>query len=573
MNRSSISNLIGLLLLLACFAFALFKVFSRNRAEASGGEIIRFAHWQLEGGLRKALDQLARDYEKLHPGVKVEQLAIPERTYAQWIQTQLIGGTATDILQLGRLSAGEDEMLARFFQPLSDLVERPNPYNKGTELENTIWRETFVDGLTGGFAYRPNLLEYYGVGMSMFTVRVYYNVSLWKRILGDTPAPRNFNEFLDVCHRVETYAKEKKVDVIPVAGSKANGPQLIQKFVTSQTQKMARATLRNYSMKSEASDVGISYLRGDWTLDTPAITDAFTINREVGLLLQPGYMSITREDASFYFLQSHALMIATGSWDAPSFRQQADFDIKVFDIPIPSPSHPKYGRNVLGLPSEAATNVGLTFGINRDSKHRERAIDFLHFITSKAGNTKFTELSDWLPAVVGVTPPPFVVPFLPRTVGYVDGFEIPVIGGNTKRILDNANNTLVQPSGSVDAYKALLRPDLDGTVRQDLARLAHISRINIGRQDLILAACAELVDHSGKRIAAAKAAGADTASETAAGPKPAVSATADKAGLLVAEMRNDAILRQRLSQTLEAQNQQEGTRAWILGELARPAGR
>lgn len=530
MKRENLGNIIGLILLLGCFAFALFKVFGRTRAEAQGNEIIRFAHWQLEGGLRKAFDALARDYEKLHPGVKIEQLAIPERTYAQWIQTQLIGGTAADILQLGRLQAGEDEMLARFFYPLSDLVEQPNPYNKGSDLENTAWRNTFIDGLVGGFNYRPNLLEYYGVGMSMFTVRVYYNASLWKLILGDTPIPEDFDQFITICNRINEYAEKSGAKIIPVAGSKANGPQLIDKLSASQTQRMAREVLRNYAMKQDGPEVGVCFLRGDWTLESPGIQGAFSITRDVGRLLQPGYMSITREDSAFYFVQGRALMIAAGSWDAPSFRQQAPFEIKVFNIPIPARSHPTYGANVYGPASEAATTVGLSFGISRDSRFRERAIDFLQFLTSKAANTKFTHLSDWLPGIVDVEAPPFVQPFLPNTDGYVDGFNISSIGGNTKRILENANNKLVQEFGSVDDFVKTIGPQLPNAIRQDIARNVHVTRLNIGRQDLLIAANNELLAYLGD---------------------------------------DNRDLQRRIAETIEAQNQQEGTRAWLQSELER----
>ncbi|RRJ95991.1 extracellular solute-binding protein [Opitutaceae bacterium TAV4] len=533
MKRENIGNLIGLLLLLGCFTFALFKVFGRTRLEARGGEVIRFAHWQLEGGLRTAFDQLARDYEALHPGVTVEQLAIPERTYAQWIQTQLIGGTAPDILQLGRLSAGEDEMLTRFFHPLSDLVEQPNPYNKGTPLETTPWRDTFIDGLIGGFNYRPNLLEYYGVGMSMHTVRVFYNKTLWKRILGDTPPPSDFDQFIAICDRVSDYAAKTGMKIIPVAGSKSNGPRLIERFAASQTQHLANTALRNYSMKRDSSEIGIAYLRGDWTLDTPAIEAALSITRDVGLRLQSGYMSVTREDSAFYFVQGHALMIAAGSWDAPSFRQQAPFQIEVFNVPIPTPAHPQYGAHLYGPASEAATQVGLTFGISRGSRHHERAIDFLHFITSRASNAKFSELSDWLPGIVGVAPSTLVSPFLPRTQGYVDGFEIGTIGGNTRRILENANNQLVSHTGSVDDFKAAITPRLPAAIRSDLARQVHITRLNIARQDLFLAASSELSTHP------------------------------------VADAKDH---QRRIAEILEAQNQQEGTRAWIQSELDRSAG-
>lgn len=523
LSRQNAANFTGLLLLAACFLFALVKVFSRVRSEKTDGrEIIRFAHWQLEAGLRSTFDTLARDYEKLHPHVRVEQLAIPERTYPQWLQTQLIGGTATDLIELGKMPPNtEDEMLARFFIPLTDLVEQPNPYNAGTDLANTPWRETFVDGLVGGFSYRPNLLEYYGVPMSMHTVRVYYNVPLWRRILGNTPPPASFEEFISLCQRVEDYARENKITIFPIAGSKLNGPLIIYKFTSSQTQRLIATGLRNYAFHRDPATLGVSFLRGDWSLNTPAIIDGFSITREIGQRLQPGYMQVPREDASFYFVQGRALLIATGSYDAPSFRQQAPFEIAVFNLPIPTRSHPRFGPNLLGPASEASTTTSLNFGIPRQSQNQERAIDFLHFLTSRAQNARFTELSTWLPSIVGAPISPQVEPFIPLTDGYVDGFEISNLGTNTRRIVDNAFNSLVSSTGSVEGFKAAIAPHIESTVRQDLARQTHVTRLNVMRQDLALAASFMLRDTK------------------------------------------------RASALAETQNQQEASRAWIEGELAR----
>lgn len=538
MKRENLANFIGITLLIGCFAFALIRVLSREQmrtATAPDGrpiEIIRFAHWQLEAGLRTTFDALARDYEKLHPHVRVEQLAVPERTYTQWFQTQLIGGTATDLIELGKMPRNaEDEMLSRFFLPLTDYVEQPNPWNRGTDLESVPWRNTFVDGLVGGFSYRPNLLEYYGVPMSMHTVRIYYNRSLWKRILGDTPVPRTFEEFIAICDRVENYARQENTPLVPVAGSKLNGPLVIQKFATSQTQKLATTALRNHAMQRDPVELGIGFLRSDWSLDTPALVDGLAITREIGLRLQPGYLQIPREDATFYFIQGRALLIATGSYDAPSFREQAPFDLGIFNIPIPTRAHSRYGKNVLGPASEAATTTSLSFGIPLQTANRERAIDFLRFLTSRRQNERFTELSSWLPAVIGAKISPEVEPFVPVTEGYVDGFQINSLGTNTARIVENANNALVRPAGSVEAFKAIIAPNLEKTVRQDLARQANVARLNIARQDLPAAAILGLSEYV---------------------------TNGDWQRLL-----------DRLSAILETQNLQEANRAWIESELAR----
>ncbi len=502
MKRENLLNLIGLALLLACFALALQRIASRPSEEDDDGlERIRFAHWQLEGGLREAFDQLAREYEALHPGVIVEQVAIPERTYQQWVRTQLIGETITEIVQLGKGS--DDEMLARFFTPLTNYADQPNPYNQGTELADRPLRETILDGMQGDSSYRPGLLEYYGVPVSMFTVRMFYNRTLWRTLFGDRPTPANYDEFIQLCADVEAIRAETGRNLIPIAGSKDNAPALLNSLFSSQTQRLNQRLDRFRNLRPAAVEIGLYLLRGDWSLDDPDYVSGLTILREAAASFQSGYTQLSREDASFYFLQKRALMIATGSWDSPTFRSQADFDIGVFSIPLPTPEHPRFGSGVLGRPAEAETGTGLSFGVPRNTKNVERAVDFLRFLASKPGNTTFSRVSGWLPSVVGVTPDEHVQPFLPTGSGVINGFEpaffMPF--GNTLRIFTNENNALVGPAGSVENYLNRVRGPKFNAVRQDLGRSLQNNAININRQDVVLAAllAAEAEDAAAKR--------------------------------------------------------------------------
>jgi raffinose/stachyose/melibiose transport system substrate-binding protein len=530
-KKTSVSNLIaGLMLSGAFLASAWHVLISDHAGDSSGNQtvVIRFAHWQIESGLRNALDALAREYETLHPDVRVEQVAVPNRTYPQWMKTQLIGGTAPDLIELSRTL--DDGAIARFFRPITHEVDQPNPYNAGTDLATTPWRQTFVDNLTGGMAYRPNLLEYYGIPTSMFTIRMFYNRDLWRQMLGDTPPPRDFNEFLAICSRIKDRSAAGGSMVIPIAGSKDNGPLLIGNIVASQTQKLAQEINLNKTLVVTADDIGIAYLRGDWRAGSPAFTDALTIAREVGLSMQPGYEQLGRDDATFHFVQGRALMITTGSWDSPSFREQAPFEIGVFEVPLPTRDDPRYGKNVLGPPSEADMPAGMAFGITRQSPHADVALDFLHFLTSKQGNGRFSQLSGWLPAIIGVAPPEVLEPFMPRIDGYVAGFNFTLasLGSSSRHVMDVNLYRLVQPTGSVAEFQDVLSADLGAAIREDLQRNARNYLRNITRLDIIFAG----------RLALQRQAPA-----------------------------NPDLSRQ-ISDMTEAENQQESTQSWLEYELA-----
>lgn len=528
MKRERLLPLVGFALLLACFGVALVRVFHRQRADSAPGvTVVRIAHWQLESGIRDALDTLARDYERLYPGVRIEQNPIPERIYPSWLKTQLVGGSAPDLIQLGKGSG--DDTVARFFLPLTDEVDLPNPYNSGTPLAAVPWRDTFVDGLSGGESYRPNLLEYYGIPLSMTTVRMYYNVTEWRRILGDTPPPADYDAFVDICERIQRHARETGEKIQPVAGSNYGTPWFATALIGSQTQRLGQKLDDTRVMRPLAIENSLQFLAGRWTLDDPEFANGLALARQIGRFVQPGFLQANRDDASFYFVQGRALMIVTGSWDAPSFRALAPFQIGAFRLPTPLPGHPRYGAGVLGVTSESETPTGTTFGLTRASRHREQALDFLRFLTSRQGNRTFSEVSSWLPSVVDIELPELVKPFAPLVDGYVNGIGLDVSGGaDVRRILEANLGALFDANADIAALQAVFRDRLPEAVRSDLARANRFTVQNSARQDTLLAAQMAL-------------------------------------GAL---RPDDADHRRKQSELLEAQTMQELRRAWVRHELA-----
>ncbi len=527
MNRERILPVIGFALLFACFGIALTQVFKRQRSANNPDEVvIRIAHWQLESGIRDAIDTLARDYERLNPGVRIEQNPIPERIYPSWFKTQLVGGTAPDLIQVGKGS--DDETLARFFSPLTEHVEKPNPYNAGTPLAGMPWRDTFVDGLASGESYKPNLLEYYGVPLSMVTIRMYYNVTEWKRILGDTPPPADYDAFVSICERVQAHAQKTGMTIFPIAGSNYGTPWFASQLIGSQTQRLAQRLDDNLLLRPHPTTNALQFLVGRWNLDEPEFINGLVLSRQIGRFAQPGFIQAARDDATFYFVQGRALMIVTGSWDAPSFRSLAPFEVGAFQLPMPSPDHPRFGVGVLGPVSESETPTGASFGLTRASPHPERALDFLHFLSSLEGNGTFSRVSNWLPAVIDVDLPPLVKPFAPVVDGYVNGIGIDVGGGaNVSRIVNANLNALFDANADIGKLQDILRTQLPRAVRQDVRRSHKQIGLNTARLDTLLAA--QVILNARKHVASEH--------------------------------------RRKQSELLEAQTMQELARAWIHHEL------
>jgi raffinose/stachyose/melibiose transport system substrate-binding protein len=489
MNARRLPVFLGLFLLVAAFGYSLWKV-ARRSADAADPRtrVIRIAHWQLEAGIREAFDAMARRYEALHPGVRVEQIVVPERIFPTWVTTQLVGGTAPDLIALNSQFIGA-ERVARHFLPLTEAVESPNPYNVGTPLEGLPWRSTVQDGMEGSF--HPELFEFYGVSPFAGTVRIYYNRALMTRLVGHERPPADFAAFEDVVRRVPELAATVGRPLVALAGSRYNGPLTLDRAVSSQTHRLATRLNPLVAMPLDPRQFAVAHLAGDWDFTAPDLLGALELARFYSRAMPPGFMQMERDDALFYFLQENALMIQSGSWDSGSVASQARFPVGVFNLPSPPPQHPVYRGAPGTVIAEGALRTTAGFGITQNSADPGLALDFLRFLVSHGGNRDFARLSGWLPVVLGAEPPPRMAAFMPVSEGFPPGPHLRAFP-DSRRLFDNSLGALIGEKGDVPAFVAALAPGFASALRTDLARLQRGSIAALQRNEIALEATARL---------------------------------------------------------------------------------
>ncbi len=207
----------GLFLLLASYVVSIYhviKIQSDQPDEEDGDRIvIRLAHFLSEENVMEAFNKLARDYEELHPEVRIIIQSVPKRAYQQWLNTQQIGRTTPDLFQLEE--RGNWTMASRFQEVLTSRVGEVNPYNAGTGMEGVPWRNTYTDGMEGGYFY--SLLEFYGIPLTVETVRIFYNKDLFREATGSDAPPRNFQHWMEICAAIKEYARQKGEKIFPIA--------------------------------------------------------------------------------------------------------------------------------------------------------------------------------------------------------------------------------------------------------------------------------------------------------------------------------------------------------------------
>lgn len=463
-------------------------------------EVIRYAHWQIEPGVREAFAEIAADYMALHPKVRVEQMDIPGRAWKQWLRTGLAGDTAPDLIELASYE-NSDEMLARYFTPITAYLEQPNPYNADEpDLKDVSWRKSYsaeLVPLEGVHYFSANLLEYYGAPSAMVTVRVFYNRNLIKTALGEDRVPQTFDEFVALCAALQRRADVMHEPITPLAGSWFNVTKITDGLFSASSQRVALTLDISRDLEMTKQEGLINYARGRWSLATPAVRSGLQTVEAFGRYLAPGWSQLNREDAMMQFLQGRAAMLATGTWDAGGILSQANFPVGAFQMPTFPRDDPKYGRWTLGPVSEANTFAGVPFGLTRTSKHPERALDFLRFLTSRKSNAKFSRISTWLPVIKGVPVPDVSKSFQPVEQGYVGGVNIRYFSTEANQVLLQYLHLLSGSRASADAFIAQSSGPFDRTYREELERLTRVSRDTLRQKDSVIAGFYQLEHGTG----------------------------------------------------------------------------
>jgi len=493
-------NRVGFCLIAASFVASGIWILVRPRAGEDSTEagripvVIRFAHTTIHPGIIRAYDEAIRDYEKAHPGVRVVQVPVPIRMWFSWLRTRMVGENAPDLAEMDR--GQPDEFLTRYFLPLDAWVDRPNPYNIGTELEGRSWRESFVNDLRSGRAYRVNLQQVFGIPLTTQTVRVFANANLLREITGSTKPPENYTELIDLCRKTEEFSARTGRSVLPFAGSANHTRHLINRLFASQVQRLtygpAMDVHRTFAtIPSEVSMMAyMAYLRGSWNWRGPAVASGLSMMREIGGYTMTGFLQLQRDDSLFQFAQGRALFLPTGSWDADTLLGVARFPLVILPVPLPAAADAGRGSFMLGPVSDLSETPGNSIGLARTSQHPEVAIDFLRYLTSQPVSRRVMHASNRLSSILGVPPPESIAGFAPQVHGFPPGFHPGLVpeGSEVERVYLALLHRLVSRSGSVEAFTDDIERAFPAAILADLRRFNTTARETSRVDDAQLAA-------------------------------------------------------------------------------------
>jgi raffinose/stachyose/melibiose transport system substrate-binding protein len=465
----------ALLVVLAVFAWSAYVIATRRAEEAPQDTItLRIGHWQLESGVRDGLSALAADYQGVwrkqwesggknaegrqwrqlypdKPNVRVLQDAIPETTYGQWVSTQLMGGTAPDMMEiwLGLPYPIWRNYLGRYFVVLDSYADRPNPHNAGTDMEGVPLRKTYKDGMRGAFV--EELQAFMNIPVSQFAVRIFYNRHLLRKLTGLAKPPTDYRAFLAACEKIRSQKTPQGKPYTPIAASAYHFNMWETMLFNAMTYGATRRIDFNRDCFVGNDEVYVGFETGRVSFDFAPYRGKFQMAREVSGYFQNGYTGLNRDDAVFLFAQEKAVFITTGTWDARSLEEQArgKFEVGVAEFPLPQPADPAYGHIIEG-PIYERPGSAACFGIVRTSKYPDVAADFLLFVASKRGNEKLNAYFGWIPAIKDTRKDPLLEDFEPHLEGVYDAMNMNLGGETYIKWLQVFSKYKVDPQYSTD---------------------------------------------------------------------------------------------------------------------------
>ena len=474
----------GLLLFALAYIFACYWVFTKSTPLSNDREItIRIAHWQIELGPPDGIQAAIDRYMELNPNVEVKQVLVPGTVYRQWMRANFAGNSAPDIVEYGAWLDGLADLPVRYFDPLTEDLMEPNPYNEGTVLEGMPWLETFTDELMEQRLNSPEPGQYYAATLTRGSLRLFVNRNLLKEITGSSERVEDFEGMRRIFKQTAAFSQKEGRKILPLGGSKDNAIWIMSFYAGGVMNKHNR-TMDDYGFLGLYPwQTQWKYLNEEWNYQIPGITAAFNILAELDKQMPLGYMSFLRDEAVRQFMRGEALFIFAGTWEATSLRRLADFPVDAWRCPQPTTSDPVVGEHMLGHYADG--NVSTSFGLylNKRSPHREVAVDFLRFITSKEGNQLFTDKSGWLPSIKEVSVAPEIASFISPEDGYAFAGSNISVGGGTRSVFQKNLHLMTGPDGSIDEFAAAMDRDMPKAVRSSLAVYERSARWAVLPQD------------------------------------------------------------------------------------------
>lgn len=338
---------------------------SKNQAANDGKIELEVAIFQGGFGL-DFFEYAAREYEKLHPDVRIKTWGNP-RVWEQ-LRPRFVAGDPPDLCWPGWgmdywALVAEGKVLA-----LDKYLEE-KAYDQDKK-----WKDTFMPDMLNKGKYKGS---YYIMPFNHNAFGWWYNVGMFEE--NGWEPPKTYEELLVLCERI------KKTGVAPLTYQGKYPAYMLRGFLIPWA--ISEGGLQAYNDAQNLEP-------GAWK--SPAFLKAAQMVDELRKrgYFQRGAMGMDHTGAQMEFLLGRAAMIPCGTWLGSEMKNQIPEDFRMDFMNAPVLADGKGDPGYVSMGPE-------TWIVPSEGKHPEIAVDFFRFMTSLKMAKEFVARKNTLTTIIG----------------------------------------------------------------------------------------------------------------------------------------------------------------------------
>ena len=360
---------------------------------------------------RRALDDLAEEWNDLHPGATIKFIGAPTGDYVDWLQTQLIGGTGPDVFWLW-LSSLHDFVDEGKCVSLNDYLEMPNKYIPD---DPAPWKEHFLDPFIESFSSKGN---YGGVPMDLVSTGIYANLDLFEQAGIDLEAgidpelgsPPDWVTFM------EWHQKLQDAGIVPFSPSDTGhdwiwrilGNELCWNWLEFMDTLNYHDTVPMWKQEGYVSieETAHQYWCHDWLLfEQPETQDMYRIQKEWAQYFPTDWTLRDGAAAFQSFATGKVAMLWEGTWQYGPLLDddRREFEFSSFWLPPVTQETSEFVKDPPLLPVGVGGYGSIAYGLNRMCLQRgnvDECVDWLMYITTPENDELVVnEVPSFIPSV------------------------------------------------------------------------------------------------------------------------------------------------------------------------------
>ncbi|KQL48314.1 sugar ABC transporter substrate-binding protein [Brevibacillus choshinensis] len=306
--------------------------------------------WRVED--TEGYAKIIKAFEAENPNIKIDFKPFKATEYNTILNTALQSDSGPDILQLRPYAAGTALAGAGYLEPLDSLPGITN------------FPKDVLAGATGKDG------KVYGVPLSLSTTQFYYNKKIFEQ--NGLKEPKSWDEL------IATAKTLKEKGIVPISFGAKEGWLL----------SLSHGVIAPASLKDGYID---KLMKGESDLKSPEFLKSVQRMQELIPYFPENYVGLELNDMRTLFATEKTAMFINGSFELEGIKKlNPDLQLDIFPMPTDD------GKSVI------TTWVDGSYAVNAKSKHKQEALKFMEFMTTKKFAEMFANELKMISAMPGV---------------------------------------------------------------------------------------------------------------------------------------------------------------------------